>query len=828
MGDFVRDETRRISHVILIITVTLFSIILILLDVVQGWEMWTIPVMLASVISCFVMHVSGKPGEQERIYLYTAIICIQLFYYTVKIELVYNCVPISILIIMLLSLTKERRTVWAGALSACAGLLIRMFPSGTAGWILWYIGIILLAGFIMTRFLSEARRNEEGYRKYIAELLKQNKSADDFLANVSHEIRTPVNAVIGLTGVSLEKEEDPDIRENLKMVSEAGHRLSEQISDILDYSEIERRDLAVNMEDYRISTVIKDLVEELRVFSNPDVELIFDIDPAIPSVMRTDTLKLRRILWHVISNGFKYTVKGSVYVRISTSKQDYGVNLRIDVWDTGVGMTESERERIYEHFFQSDSGRSRTSSGLGLGMSIAKGFTEALEGFISVSSASGEGTRVRICIPQTVVNDTPFLSFENSGEKIIGGLLNLERYENPIVREAYNRAITNGVKELGITMHRVDNINHLKVLREKINFTHLFVSEEEYIKSRDYLESAAEDMLLIVLCGEDFVLDNNSKAKLMRKPFTLIEAAEVMNSDRASIEEGDKRLYLNGVKILVVDDEPMNLMVADNILNRYGIEVTKASSGMEAVDCCMRNSYDVIFMDYMMPKMDGIETARKIRAIRGDSMVPNMVAFTANAVSTAKETFYNEGFVAFLSKPIEANELERVLRAVLPESVFSYRKIEKNSPAAAPQKEESVEEFTEVPEAGNTEERYEDFARLEEKGVNTEKGMDYCLKDRDMYISVLTEYRRDAENKIRDLEEYFDAENWDEFVIRIHSVKSSSLMIGAEKLSRKAKLLEEAAKDRNVEYVREMYPAFLPEYRKVVELIGDLYDDTQV
>ena len=139
------------------------------------------------------------------------------------------------------------------------------------------------------------------------------------------------------------------------MVSEAGHRLSEQISDILDYSEIERDALAVNQEDYRLSTVVNDLIEELKIYDHPGVELIIDVDPLIPSVMRTDTQKLKRILWHVISNGFKYTAEGCVFVHFSAAPQDYGTNLRIDVIDTGIGMTEEEREKIYEHFYQSDS-----------------------------------------------------------------------------------------------------------------------------------------------------------------------------------------------------------------------------------------------------------------------------------------------------------------------------------------------------------------------------------------------------------------------------------------------------------------------------------------
>ncbi len=818
MTDNIGNETRKLSHVVLVIAITVFSIVLVSLNIRQGWEKWVIPCFIVAVTASYFMHIIGKPGEKDRIYIYTVLLCLELFYYILNIDLVYNSAPIAMLIVILLSMTKERRLIVAGALTGSAGILLRFFEADRPGRLIWHLVLIWITAFVSMHFLNEIKRMEASYGRYIALLKNQNKSADDFLANVSHEIRTPVNAVIGLTGVCLEKAKDPDIVKNLKMVSEAGHRLSEQISDILDYSEIEREALAVNIEDYRLSTLVKDLTREFEIYMHSDVELIMDIDPNVPSVLRTDTLKLKRIIWHVVTNGFKYTARGGVFVHISSTPQKYGTNLRIDVTDTGIGMTEEEREKIYEHFYQSDSGRSRSGSGLGLGMSIAKGFTEAMEGFIMVHSNPYGGTNVRICIPQAVANENPCMMLYDPEEKVIGGFFTFEKIEEPFVREAYNRLITDTVKGLKITMHRVDSLKNLKVLQESLKMTHLFIGESEYRSDPEYIESLSSEMMVILVCDSAFLPDKSSKIKILRKPLCSFDVVELINSDMHAEMDEESRMYCLGVKILVVDDEPMNLMVAKSILERYDIEVTTASSGVEAIDCCMRTDYDLIFMDYMMPRMDGVETARKIRAIRKEGTIPKMVAFTANAVSTARELFVNEGFSAFLSKPIELKELERVLKSLLPESVISYRKSipEKELEVFMPgvEEEETGAVGAELPD---------DFSRLEEMGIDTKKGMDYCLKDREMYISVMEEYQRDAAVKLEEMERYYSEEEWDEFVIRIHSVKSSSLMIGAEKLSKKAKRIEEAAKERNLDIVHSDYPEFLPEYKAVVGIIKELY-----
>ena len=809
MGEFIKDEMRMLSQVVLLAALTVFSMVLIVLNLTMGWEKWVIPVFAAGIISCFAMHISGRPGERERIHIFSAFICLEIFYYAVNVDAVYNATPVAILFVIMLSMTKERRIIWISTVSGCLALLIRAFGAPSPGRVLWHCMLILISSLVAASLVGETRRTEEIYRQYISTLLQQNKSADDFLANVSHEIRTPVNAVIGLAGVSVEREQDSENRENLKIISFAGKRISEQISDILDYSEIVGENLVVNKEDYRISTLTKEICDRMKVFMRDELELIIDTDPQIPSVMRTDTVKLKRILWHVIMNGLKYSAAGGVYVHFSTTPQEYGANLCIDVTDTGSGMTEEEKERIYEHFYQSDSGRDRSSSGLGLGMSIAKGFVEALEGFISVESEPGAGTTVHICIPQEVVQESPCMVVKERTNLLIGAFLDFDKYKEPYIKESYSRMIRNCVNGTNIPIHKVDSADQLKLLKGSLNMTHLLVGEEEYGTDPEFISSLAREMTVIVICSETFIPPEGYGLRVIRKPFSAFHILDIINSADQGEALEKKQLSFRNVKVLVVDDESLNVMVALNLLKRYGITADIAASGDEALDMCRNEDYDLIFMDYMMPRMDGIEAAGRIRALKesGGGSVPAMVAFTADAVSTAKERFINEGFSGFLNKPVENAELERILLNLLPESSVRYtdKVYEKKTPAA-----ESVSVDR-------------DFDILEKSGIDCRKGMNSCLNDRDMYIAVLQEYLKDSENKQKELDAFFAEENLSEFTIRIHSVKSSSLMIGAEEVSRRARELEEAAKNGDRAFVKENYPLFVPEYRKTVNAIAEAY-----
>ena len=237
--------------------------------------------------------------------------------------------------------------------------------------------------------------------------------------------------------------------------------MSEQIGDILDFSEIDRGNIVCNLEDYMLSSAMNDLMNDIREMKKEGVEIVIDIDPTIPAVMNTDVTKLKKIIKALVSNGIKYTTEGGVYLKLHSEKQDYGVNLCIEVSDTGIGMTEEELEKVYERFYQTDSGRTRTGSGLGLGLSIVSGFVSLLGGFMTITSKKDEGTTVRVSLPQKVVENEPCASINEAKNVRVGSYLSTFGFKNPMVREFFIHQSVSMSGGLGLEVHRVENIENL-------------------------------------------------------------------------------------------------------------------------------------------------------------------------------------------------------------------------------------------------------------------------------------------------------------------------------------------------------------------------------
>jgi CheY-like chemotaxis protein len=538
---------------------------------------------------------------------------------------------------------------------------------------------------------------------------------------------------------------------------------------------------------------------------------VIDVDPAIPSVMNTDVVKLKKILKHLIDNGLKYTKEGGVYVHITSVPREYGINLCVEVTDTGIGMNEKEMELVFERFYQADSGRTRATSGLGLGLSIVNGFVSSLKGFLTLESTPDKGTTVRVSIPQEVVDSQKCMSVRSPEKLVLGGFFHFDKFENPHVRVFYNAMVKNIVTGLNVRMHRVDNLSGLKSLVKGMQFTHLFIGKEEYEEDPGFIEELAQHTLVALVAEENYELPEDTHVRLMRKPFYCFPVISFLESNVKEIKQSEERIYLNNVKALVVDDEPMNLMVAKGIFSRYGMIVSTAASGWDAIELCGKEEFDIVFMDHMMPGMDGIEAMKHLRKDfnRAHKDIP-IVELTANAVSTAKEMFLREGFDGFVSKPIELSELEHVLKKVLPRTMFAEN-------TYTIKKRDSRKEEKKRKKGKGKKQSF--FQALQKLGVDTETGLKYCQNDKEFYQSLLLQFGKDAAGKIEYARNYLERNDHENYAIIVHALKSTSRMIGAISLSEKAKHLENAAKERDTDAIKSLHEDAMKEYFEISDTI---------
>ena len=806
------DELFISSHLMMLLTYTIFSIILVAEIFVMDWEKWMTFLILGGVLLSWYIYFSNIGSGRMRLWVCSLLMMATFFYYGTHDTSTFDLAVVICVVMFLYTMTGIHSlvtlcqftyyiTMAYEIINLAAGGM--KFDSLTLTRTLLHVAVVTMTAWISRTIINKWQEVLGHSKEEITKLNESTVRLNDFIANVSHEIRTPINTILGLCNIEISKETDRDRKNDLVAIEEAGKRIGEQISNILDFSEIDRNDVAVNYEDYMLSSVFNDLVSEIEPHRKKNIELIIDVEPSIPSVMNTDVDKLKKVLWHLIINGIKFTNEGGVYVHVSSVSQVYGINLIIEVKDTGIGMDEHQLEMIYDDFYKADSGRDRTTGGLGLGMMIVHGFVKSLGGFMIIESSIGGGTSVRVSIPNRIIDPNPCMSVKDRESISLGAYLHFEKYSNPHVREFYDSMVRNIVTGMKVSMHRVDNLGSLRALVDNKKLTHLFAGPEEYNSAVEYMESLASDVLVTVVANpEELNRPTASKVRVMPKPFYCFPVVGILNSKPGDdvFEEG--AVSFTGARALIVDDEPMNLIVSSGMLRRYGMIVTTCESGQEAIDLCRQNEYDVIFMDHMMPVMDGVEAMRRIRSEQTRSkIITPVIAFTANAVSSAREMFRQAGFDGFVAKPVDMVELERVLKRVLPPALVVANS---NQP---PKEDHSGIAPDDI------------FDRLKAIGVDTDTGMYYSQNDAEFYKTLLNQYVQESTAKKKTMEESLALGNLGDYAIQVHSIKSTSKMIGEMNLSEMAKELEEAAKRGDRAFVDKSHDAMLAVYERLLDAI---------
>ncbi len=823
-----KNELFESSHLMMILTYTIFSVILIGESFVMNWLKWPIFMIVAGVLMSWYIHFSQLGNDRHRLWLCSILMMATFFYYGTYTTSTFDLAIVMSVVMLLYTMTGIHSMITLCQVTYYVTFAYEIFAMVMEGYkfdqliisrCVLHIAVITITSWIARTIIDKWSEVLDRSRDEIALLNESAEKLSDFVANVSHEIRTPINAILGICEISLERDNSDSTRESFVSINEAGKRISEKIEDILDYSEIDRHDLTNNYEDYMLSSVLNDLVTMIAPYRKKEVELIIDVDASIPYILNSDAGKIKKILFHTVVNGLKYTDAGGVYVHISAIPQPYGVNLRIDVKDTGKGMDDELIEKVYNDFYQGDSGRNRENGGLGLGMQIVHGFVSALGGFMTIESKVGEGTNIRITIPNKVIDNSVCMSIKDREETSLGAYLHFEKYENPHVREYYNSMVKNLVTGLKVKLHRVDNENSLHELTENKAFSHLFVGPEEYNGSVEFIEELAKTIIVSVVANpEELNRPADSRVRVLPKPFYCFPIIGVLNSRPGDEIMDEGLLSFPGVKVLVVDDEPMNLIVAARMFERYDMIVETVDSGQKAIDYCHDHDVDIIFMDHMMPQMDGVEAMKRIRSDvgRGMNLVP-IIAFTANAVSSAREMFRSEGFDGFIAKPVERVELERVLKRTL----SSYVVIRSSEEASKKVMSRSLsgglhDQENSVPLNTPTGPSADSFASA---GINVQTGLNYCQNDRAFYDDLLKQYVKESADKIRIIDLALKTDDLKAYTIQVHSIKSTSKMIGASALSEKARKLEEAAKQYNREYIDVNHDDMMSKYLVVIEAI---------
>lgn len=685
-GNAINDNNRLMNlHLVMILVGSLGAAALIIEGILLKWEFWMLPIIALGIVLMWVFYVLQLYTPDIRESFYVVFILLIAFFHGVHYSSFFDIALMSVLMMITLSGADKKRYQDYAMMEYITVLCAQFYlahknggiPSDTlsVSRILLHIATVIIVYNICKNIVAQRRRTHEGISLYIDEALKANESMEDFLANISHEFRTPINVVTGMSALMMNEGND----DRITAINEAGQRLADQVGDILDYNEILGGRLIIARDKYMITSLVNDVIQSVRPFMyQKGLEFIVDLDPNVPSYLIGDPTRIRKMIRHLLSNAVKFTDRGCIYMKISAVARDYGINLDIEVADTGKGMTREDKYLLSSNLYQADKGRDRSTGGIGLGLTIVYGFAHAMDGFVRIESTPRRGTLIRVSIPQEVSAHEPCLAVNSDAGRCVVVYIHTEKYKTPEIRDYYHRMIENLSRGLRVPVHTVTNLKGLKSVCGRMNVTNLFMGQEEYDEDRDYFDRLSRNFCIAVNTDEDFRPNEGSSVLYMPKPLYALPLINIINAggeyENVRVDEAEEKPVFTGVRALIVDDEVMNLVVASGLFKDYGMITDVAGSGREALERYREKDYDIIFMDHMMPEMDGVEAMKRLRAMgRESGKECAIVALTANAVSGAREMFISEGFDGFIAKPIEITEYERVMKRVLPPSLVKFR-----------------------------------------------------------------------------------------------------------------------------------------------------------
>ncbi|MBQ9984669.1 MAG: response regulator [Lachnospiraceae bacterium] len=515
-------------------------------------------------------------------------------------------------------------------------------------------------------------RFEEEQKELIRKADDANRSKSEFLADMSHEIRTPMNAIMGLCELNMNEDLSSLVRDNSENIYRSSKGLMNIINNLLDFSKVESGKMELQCSEYKLSDVLEDVMYMTTArMGDKDLEFVVDCDPDIPNLLYGDEVRIKQIIINLLTNALKYTEKGGFLLTLTGRKETYGINLAVSVKDSGIGIQKEYIGKIFDTYRRVDIKKNRSVEGTGLGLPITKRLVTLMNGVIRVKSEYGKGTEFKIIIPQRVIDETPIVTVGRS--KTIRILYYHVEEVPDFIGESYYHSFKSVIRKWNASGQVCHSLEQFKNCLSNGTYTHIIIGKDEYLADRGYYDALSKSYHLAVVQERMAPVSVGGNIQCIYKPFYTRNFSDFINQHQRYLKKRKlpATFAARGARILVVDDNLLNLKVMEGHLKPYEVQVDTAMNGMEAIEMIKQMKYDLVFMDHMMPEMDGIETHHNICLLQRDYVeTMPIVALTANVAGDARQLFMEEGFQDFMSKPIQSDGLKEMLLKWLPKDLI--------------------------------------------------------------------------------------------------------------------------------------------------------------